>query len=132
MDKPTLLAALRSALAGRSDVRLALLFGSRVRGTHRPDSDVDLAVLTAPGADLLAISAELRDAVSLEVDLVPLSDASIPLLSQVINEGELVHECPFGTASAWRTRVLIDLETDRPWFTKMRDSFLRRVAEKGV
>jgi predicted nucleotidyltransferase len=32
-------------LAGRYDVAGAVLYGSRARGTHRPDSDADVAVL---------------------------------------------------------------------------------------
>jgi predicted nucleotidyltransferase len=34
-----------SRIAGRYDMAGALLYGSRARGTHRPDSDADLAVL---------------------------------------------------------------------------------------
>lgn len=32
-------------VSARYPVRAAILFGSRARGTHRPDSDVDVAVL---------------------------------------------------------------------------------------
>ena len=32
-------------LVGRYDVAEAIVFGSRARGTHRPDSDLDVAVL---------------------------------------------------------------------------------------
>ena len=32
-------------LAGRYDMAGAMLYGSRARGTHRPDSDADVAVL---------------------------------------------------------------------------------------
>jgi len=32
-------------LAGRYDMAGAIVFGSRARGTHRPDSDADVAVL---------------------------------------------------------------------------------------
>ena len=31
-------------IAGRYDMAGALLYGSRARGTHRPDSDADVAV----------------------------------------------------------------------------------------
>lgn len=34
-----------SLIADRYDVVGAILYGSRARGTHRPDSDADLAVL---------------------------------------------------------------------------------------
>jgi predicted nucleotidyltransferase len=32
-------------IAGRYDMAGAIIYGSRARGTHRPDSDVDVAVL---------------------------------------------------------------------------------------
>lgn len=32
-------------IAGRYDVAQAIVYGSRARGTHRPDSDVDVAIL---------------------------------------------------------------------------------------
>jgi predicted nucleotidyltransferase len=49
---------LSAALAARHDVRLAIAFGSRLRGHGRPDSDLDLAVL-APDADLLGLRTDL-------------------------------------------------------------------------
>lgn len=45
MDRSALVDSLRRELASRDGVQLVLLFGSRVRGDHRPDSEVDLAVL---------------------------------------------------------------------------------------
>ncbi len=34
-----------SLIAGRYDMAGAIVYGSRARGTHRPDSDADVAVL---------------------------------------------------------------------------------------
>lgn len=34
-------------IAGRYDILGAIVYGSRARGTHRPDSDTDVAVLLA-------------------------------------------------------------------------------------
>lgn len=36
-------------IAGRYDVAGAIVYGSRARGTHRPDSDADVAVLLKGG-----------------------------------------------------------------------------------
>lgn len=44
MVEPQLVEIIAGVLRGRSEVRLALLFGSRARGRARPDSDVDVAV----------------------------------------------------------------------------------------
>jgi predicted nucleotidyltransferase len=123
--------AVRELLRGRSDVRLALVFGSRARGTATSTSDVDVAVC-APETDLLRLRADLSRALKLEVDVVPLDDAGVPLLARIMREGILVHEARPGTGATWRARALADLETDGPWFARMRDAWLARVAARGV
>jgi predicted nucleotidyltransferase len=131
MDLPELQARIREHLALRTDVRVAVLFGSRARGTARPDSDVDLAV-EAPGGDLLTLGAELVTALDLEVDVVDLADATIPLLEHLIRDGIVVHEARRGAGGLWRSRTLATLETDRPWYQRMRDAWLARVAREGL
>jgi len=123
--------AIRECLRGRLDVRLALVFGSRARGTATPTSDVDVAV-GAPGIDLLALAATLSKATGLEVDVVDLAHAGVPLLGRIVREGILVHEARPGTAATWRAQALADLETDAPWFARMREAWLARVAVRGV
>jgi predicted nucleotidyltransferase len=123
--------AIREFLEGRTDVRLALVFGSRARGTATPTSDVDVAV-GAPGIDLLGLAADLSRATGLEVDVVSLEDAGVPLLARIVREGVVVHEVRPGTAATWRAQALADLETDAPWFARMREAWLARVAVRGV
>src|SRR4051812_14341338 len=95
----------RRALAGRSDVRLAMLFGSQARGTARPDSDVDLAI-DAPDAAPLELMAPLSVALGCEVDVVVLEDAGQPLLEAIPRDGVVVHESRRGAGAAWRANVL--------------------------
>ena len=48
--------AARATLAAWPEARAAVLFGSRARGDHRPDSDWDIAFITAAeGDDILAV-----------------------------------------------------------------------------
>ncbi len=122
---------MRHALRGRRDISLALLFGSRVRGQGRSDSDVDVAVL-APNADLLVLAADLSVAMGAEVHVVSLLDPGVPLLEELIREAIVVHEGFAGAAASWRSRALASLETDRPWYARMRESWLQRVAERGI
>jgi predicted nucleotidyltransferase len=122
---------IRECLRGRTDVRLALVFGSRARGTATPTSDVDVAV-RAPGIDLLGLVADLSRATGLEVDVVDLEDAGVPLLARIVREGVLVHEGGPGAGARWRAQALADLETDGPWFARMREAWLTRVAARGV
>jgi predicted nucleotidyltransferase len=125
---PALVEALRSALAGRKDVKLALLFGSRARGRFRPDSDVDVAYL-GRDVDPLELASQLSEAVRREVQAVGIADASYPLLQAVLRDGILLHQGEPGAEARWRSHTIAQLETDRPWFERMRDAYLKRLAE---
>ena len=120
-------ARLREALASRTDVRLAILFGSVARGTARADSDVDVAVL-ARDLDALALATDLSRALAREVQIVDLDTVGYPMLRAIVRDGIVVAEHERGCGARWRSRALVDLENDRPWFERMRDAFLGRLA----
>lgn len=65
-------------------------FGSRSQGTARPDSDLDLAVLTETYVDpvtLWNISGEIASRLDMDVDLLDLRAASTVMQFQVITTG---------------------------------------------
>ncbi|MCA9650317.1 MAG: nucleotidyltransferase domain-containing protein [Myxococcales bacterium] len=126
-----LLERLHALLSGHDEVRVAIVFGSRARGTARPDSDLDLAVV-APGVDLVALGAELGAALGVELDVIGLGDPPIPLLDQIVQEGIVVHEAHPGAGALWRSHTLATLETDRPWYDRMSNAWLARVAKEGL
>lgn len=128
-EEDPVVVALRKALRGRKDVRLALLFGSRARGRARPDSDADVAVL-GRDLDLLSLASDLSHAAGVEVDIVNLKDPGFPLLNVLLRDGIVLHEGERGSAASWRSRAWLEAETDRPGFERMRDSFLRHMAEE--
>lgn len=118
-------------MARERDVRLALLFGSWARGDADERSDVDLAV-DGLNLDLLALSGRLSARLGREVDVVSLASPSIPLLEQLVADSVVVHEDAHGRAAQWRTAALLQLEIDRPWYRRMRDAWLSRVARQGL
>lgn len=118
---------LRAFFAGRPEVRLALLFGSRARGLATEGSDVDVAVSADP-LDRLDLMRALREATGLEADVVDLDRAGYFLLAALLRDGIVVHEGRRHAGAAWRTRAILATETDRPNFERMRDAFLRRTA----
>ena len=126
-----LVTRLRQVFAGRSDVRLALLFGSQSRGLADPRSDVDLAV-DAPTVDRLALAATVSLTLGMEVDIVALDDPGVPLLEELVRDGVVIHEGAPGAAAQWRSHTLAQLETDRPWYERMSRAWLARVAERGL
>ena len=62
---------------------------------------------------------------------VSLEAASIPLLTELIRDGVVVHEGVRGAGATWRTSALLALETDGPWYRRMRDQWLSKVARSG-
>ncbi len=122
---------LQNVLRDRNDIHVALLFGSRARNTAQSRSDVDLAVV-APGVDLLQLAATIERALHAKVDVISLSRVTIPLLNEIINDAIVVHEGVAGAAASWRSSALAMLATDLPWYERMRDAWLKRVAEQGL
>ena len=87
-------AQLLRAVAGRTEIVFALLFGSRADGRARPDSDWDLAVYVDDTLDRAArfqlrreLAADLEPAIA--VDVVVLNDAP-PLLGHRALQGQLI------------------------------------------
>jgi predicted nucleotidyltransferase len=122
---------LSRVLAADGRVDLALLFGSQSRGTATSASDVDVAV-RAPFVALDELAATLSAALGMEVDVVSLDEVNIPLKEALIRDSVVVFERQRGLAATWRTHTLIELEVDGPWYRRMRDAWLAKVAEEGL
>ncbi|NVK43993.1 MAG: nucleotidyltransferase domain-containing protein [Oceanospirillaceae bacterium] len=74
-------------------LRLAILFGSCGKGTARPDSDIDLAVLAKKPLSLEereSLIDEIAVLTGRPVDLVDLFDVGEPLLNQILSTGRRV------------------------------------------
>jgi predicted nucleotidyltransferase len=123
--------AIRSLLASQHGVSLALLFGSVARDAANEQSDIDLAV-DGEDVDLARISAALSLGLGRETQVVALRDAGVPLLEEILRDGIVVYEHRPYAAARWRSHVLSDMEIDRPWYARMRDAWLRRVAQRGL
>jgi predicted nucleotidyltransferase len=126
-----LVTQLETILASFDEVRLALLFGSQAKGRATSASDVDLAVLSAVSTSS-AVAAKVSDAIGREVDVVSLADPTIPLLRELIRDGIVVYERRAGEGALWRSRTLAQLEVDGPWYDRMRDAWIARVAQRGL
>lgn len=98
-----LAAKLRDVLQAGPPLRIAILFGSQARGTARPDSDADVAILPAdpalPLADETALAVALERACGLEVDLVRIDHADDALRWRIARDGRvLVSDPPYAAA----------------------------------
>jgi predicted nucleotidyltransferase len=137
---PDLDAEIARAVEAVSGIAVLVVFGSRARGSHRADSDLDVGVLPERGlpearrrymqADVAAALGHLAPAPAERVDVV-LMDEATDLLRQRIMETGRVVLCR--DARAWRDlRVRTMWEYgDREWERRLYQDAQRRRLEKG-
>ncbi len=123
--------AIRVEAAATPRLELVFVFGSIARGEAGPRSDLDIAVL-GDGIDPFELGGRLSLATGREVDVVDLMRAPIPLLDAIIRDGVLAFERTRGAEGRFRSRALSLLETDRPWYQRMQDAWLKHVAARGI
>jgi predicted nucleotidyltransferase len=103
---------IRRALEAGPSIRLAILFGSRARGTARPDSDIDLAIVPADSALSLAeedlLAASIEAASGLAVDLVRLDRADGALRWRVARDAVVLISNPANEAARFLARAGIE------------------------
>jgi predicted nucleotidyltransferase len=99
IDRATLHAAIEGAVSGHPEIAAAYLYGSAVRGTATPLSDVDLGLLfrepEGSFRDRLATavgigSAIARDLSGVRVDARDLDELPLAIIGAVLTDGELV------------------------------------------
>lgn len=124
-----LIIRLRERLRERPDLHLAVLFGSQARGKARPDSDLDLAVL-GDQLDTLSLARDLSLATDLEVDVIDLGqDLGYPLLNAIVRDAIFVFQGRPNAGGRWLSNSLLQLELDRTWYERMRNAYLKGLAE---
>ena len=132
LEPKTLRVLCQTTLASRPSVRAAFVFGSVARGTARPDSDVDIAVV-GHEIDVLALAAELSPRLHAEVDVVEIGlETAIPLLRSVLRDGIRIYEQSRGSAAEFLSRARFTVELDGPGYDRMVTAFMKRVAQRGV
>ena len=125
-----LLPEVRTYLAGRGDVLLALLFGSLARGEASARSDVDVAVRLRPGVPrrglvdpVLAIGTDLTARLGRSVDVLDLARASPALAFAVAADGLLLWECEAGMEVLFRAAAY-DRYADTAPLRRLREAYL--------
>lgn len=116
------------------------VFGSRVQGTARPDSDLDLGVLfRQPSyvkdplhcfAAAQRIGTHIGRALGMETDVLVLNSASLELAYEVITQGVCCYS-PDPDARLEREVVLQGMYFDfKPFLTQLRRRYLERQEAK--
>ncbi len=138
VDLATVRSAAREVLA-TEPVIAAYLFGSVARGSSRPDSDVDVAVLfgeSVPERERLPRSlrygTRLEVAVRRPVDVVVLDDAPLRLVASVLRDRVVLHSGDEQARVAYESR-LTPIALDFQLHAEAEDrAVLRRIAAEGL
>ncbi len=110
MDRQRIEQTLRDFFAAEPRVVTVYLFGSVARGTHRPGSDLDVAVLLDPPPPptlaglCLDLEDDLRETLGMPVDLVVLNRAPADLIHRVLRDGRLILDRDPGRRIAFEVR----------------------------
>lgn len=86
-------------ISGKFPVDHAILFGSRVRNTHRPDSDADLAVIMKDQPDNRSETAVAMAGIAFDV----LLDTGILVQALPLSSAELAHPEQFSNPALVNT-----------------------------
>jgi len=130
--------ALTEYLAVQPDVIAAYLFGSRVSGRARAESDVDVAVLLNEEDNVarferrLQMMVEVSKVCGREVDVIVLNDAPPILQNQVLRYGRLLFERDRRARVEFEVRagkVYADLEPMRRFFQQ---ALFQEIKEVGL
>ena len=82
-------------LEDKTEIGLAILFGSYAKGMQTSQSDLDLAILLVSGSSITAgqkldFIEQIGSLLLVNVDLIDLKDVGQPLLSQIMRYGKLL------------------------------------------
>ncbi|HEV7504404.1 MAG TPA: nucleotidyltransferase domain-containing protein [Thermoanaerobaculia bacterium] len=120
-----------------SGISVLVVFGSRARGTHRPDSDLDVAVLPASldsrtrrhlQADVAVALADL--APEGRVDVVLLDEADVVLRQRIMETGRVLINRDNETWKELRVRTMREYG-DGEWARQLYREAQRRRLERG-
>jgi predicted nucleotidyltransferase len=125
-----------AALNAGPPLRLAMIFGSTARGTNRPDSDVDIAIL--PSDPDLPLTAELdlqrglTAACGRPVDIVRLDRASSLVRWQVARDGRPLFQAGPFEAARFVAQAASEYLDFQPDFERASALFQKRLADGAM
>ena len=128
-NREALIETLQRTAEALPDVDVLVLFGSRVGGSARADSDVDLAIaLSGRGAGIRrAVEVAFARAVHAPVDVLFLDTAPPQLRFEMARSGVLLFERSQGAWARERARAMVDWWDWAPLARRIHDRALARL-----
>jgi predicted nucleotidyltransferase len=130
---PELIAKLRGVFGAAPPLRLAVLFGSAALGRRRPDSDLDVAILTDGPLEsdrTRDLIADLAGAADADVDLVSIDQAPTLLKWRIAVDGIPLKEATPGEFARFQARAASEYLDFAPALAYHGEIFRRRLVEE--
>lgn len=108
---------------------LVMIFGSTAGGSHRPDSDIDVAVYSRQkldGRKRQRLADQIACATGRTVDLIDLADAEGALLRQILRTGKVIFSKAPGILGILHERLLDWQEDFEPQLDALLESRLQQ------
>jgi uncharacterized protein len=120
-------------LFGRPEINLVILFGSRVSGSHRSSSDLDLAILGDQELDTIELTNAVIQLLRFSnVDIVDLQRSSPTLAMVVAMKGEVLYEREPGRFAAFCSLAARRYEDARKIRDAQRESIRHFLHDRGL
>lgn len=100
-----------------------------LRKTARPDSDLDIGVLPAPGKripDKLALMHEVSAGIGRDIDIVDLRSAGLDLIREVLQHGQLLFVTRPADTLVWEAECMTDYAAFNPRRADILDLYLKQ------
>jgi len=124
--------AIRELVERTPGVALAVVFGSTARQATRKPRNLDIGVLTDPGAELPALlDVALERATRRVVDLVHMNTAPPLLRFEIARDGIVIFERKRYTWADFRRHAMIDWWDWAPFARRMHGAALARLRSSG-
>jgi predicted nucleotidyltransferase len=123
-------------ILAEAGIRFAYLFGSRVSGPARSNSDADVAVMPDHELGLLErerLAARLAAELAVpDVDVMSLDRAPLELRGRVVQHGELVYSSDEPARVAFEVRTRSEYFDFLPALERLQRGYLTHVADHGL
>lgn len=125
---------LKKMLQTKKNIVFAYLYGSRAKGTSRPDSDIDIAIYLSEKMttdEYLDLKMELSEDLTKDVDLILLNEASPLLKFEVYQNHKVIFSKDKDAETSFKVKTIFEYNDFKKYIDYSHKKRINRI-KKGV